>query len=122
LRLDNEGVVTLCYEPADDFFDLYDGYTTNGEVQDHGLVSKNVARISFAHNAPVGTLDKVATEMNAAISALFTKRTKLDSDNTKRHWQSERQAKALNPSVRAAVLVPLQHDICRCLTKGREDQ
>jgi hypothetical protein len=47
----------LCYELADDFFDLYDGYTTNGKVQDHGLVSKNVAWISLA-------LDKVAMEMD----------------------------------------------------------
>ena len=76
---------TLCYELADDFFDLYDGYTTNGTVRDHGLVSKNVARISLAHNAPTGTLDKVAIEMNGATSALFTKKTKLDSDNSKRH-------------------------------------
>src|ERR1700730_3650229 len=76
---------TLCYELADDFFDLYDGYTTNGKVQDHGLVSKNVARISLAHNAPAGTLDKVAMEMDGAASALFTKKTKLDSDNAKRH-------------------------------------
>src|SRR5260370_32728267 len=28
---------TLCYELADDFFDLYEGFTTNGKVQDHGL-------------------------------------------------------------------------------------
>jgi hypothetical protein len=76
---------TLCYELADDFFDLYDGYTTNGNVQDHGLVSKNVARINVAHNAPAGTLDKLAMQMNAAASALFTKSAKLDSDNTKRH-------------------------------------
>jgi len=76
---------TLCYELADDFFDLYDGYTTNGKVQDHGLVSKNVARISLAHNAPAGTLDKVAMEMDGAASALFTKKTKLDSDKAKRH-------------------------------------
>jgi hypothetical protein len=34
---------TLCYELADDFFDLYDGYTTNGNVQDHGLVSQHKA-------------------------------------------------------------------------------
>ncbi len=76
---------TLCYELADDFFDLYDGYTTNGTVQDQGLVSKNVARVSVAHEAPAGTLDKVAMEMNGATSALFTKKTKLDSDNSKRH-------------------------------------
>jgi hypothetical protein len=76
---------TLCYELADDFFYLYDGYTTNGKVQDQGLVSKNVARISLAHNAPAGTLDKLATEMNGAANALFTKKTKLDSDNTKRY-------------------------------------
>jgi Putative metallopeptidase len=76
---------TLCYELADDFFDLYDGFTTNGKVQDHGLVSKNVARISLVHNAPAGTLDKVAMEMNGAASALFTKKTKLDSDKAKRH-------------------------------------
>jgi hypothetical protein len=74
---------TLCYELADDFFDLYDGYTTNGKVQDQGLVSKNVVRISLAHNAPAGTLDKVAREMNGAANALFTKKAKLD--NTKRH-------------------------------------
>ena len=74
---------TLCYELADDFFDLYDGYTTTGKVQDEGLVSKNVARISLAHNAPAGTLDKVAMEMNGAANALFTKKTKLN--NTKRH-------------------------------------
>jgi hypothetical protein len=36
-------------------------------------------RISFAHNAPAGTLDKVAMEMNGAASALFTKKAKLDS-------------------------------------------
>jgi Putative metallopeptidase len=76
---------TLCYELADDFFDLYDGYTTNGKVQDQGLVSKNVARISFAHNAPAGTLDKLAMEMNGAANALFTKKTKLGTDNTKRY-------------------------------------
>jgi hypothetical protein len=76
---------TLCYELADDFFDLYNGYTTNGKVQDQGLVSKNVSRISFAHNAPAGTLDKLAMEMNGAANALFTKKTKLDSDNTKRY-------------------------------------
>ena len=52
---------------------------------DHGLVSKNVARISLAHNAPAGTLDKVAMEIEGAASALFTKKTKLDSDNAKRH-------------------------------------
>ena len=75
----------LCYELADDFFDLYDGYTTNGKVQDHGLVSKNVARVSLAHNAPAGTLDKVAMEMDGVASALFTKKTKFDSDNAKRH-------------------------------------
>jgi hypothetical protein len=40
---------TLCYELADDFFDLYEGFTTNGKVQDHGLVPKNVARISLAY-------------------------------------------------------------------------
>jgi hypothetical protein len=74
---------TLCYELADDFFDLYNGYTTNGKVQDQGLVSKNVARISLAHNPPAGTLDKVAMEMNSAANALFTKKTKLD--DTKRH-------------------------------------
>jgi hypothetical protein len=86
---------TLCYELANDFFDLYDGYTTNGNVQDHGLVSMTVARINVAHNAPVGTLDKVAMQMNAAASALFTKKTKPDSDNKSGIWQSERQAKAL---------------------------
>jgi hypothetical protein len=76
---------TLCYELADDFFYLYDGYTTNGKVQDQGLVSKNLARITLAHNAPAGTLDKLATEMNGAANALFTKKTKLDSDSTKRY-------------------------------------
>ena len=74
---------TLCYELADDFSDLYDGYTTNGKVQDQGLVSKNVARIGLAHDAPAGKLDKVAMEMNGAANALFTKKTKLD--NAKRH-------------------------------------
>jgi hypothetical protein len=76
---------TLCYELADDFFDLYDGYTTNGKVQDHGLVSRNVARISLAHNAPADTLDRVAMEMDAAAGALFTKKDKLGSANAKRH-------------------------------------
>jgi hypothetical protein len=76
---------TLCYELADDFFDLYDGYTTNGKVQDHELVSKNVVRISLVHNAPVGTLDRVAIEMDGAASALFTKKDKLGSANAKRH-------------------------------------
>ena len=75
---------TLCYELADDFFDLYDSYTTNGKVQDHGLVSKNVARISLAHNAPAGTLDRVAMEMEGAAGALFTKRDKLGAANAKR--------------------------------------
>jgi hypothetical protein len=63
---------TLCYELADDFFDLYNGYTTNAKVHDRGLISNK--RISLAHNAPVGTLDKVATE-----SALFTKKDRLGS-------------------------------------------
>jgi len=76
---------TLCYELADDFFDLYEGYTTNGKVQDNGLVSKNVARISLAHNVPAGTLDRVAMEMDAAAAALFTKKDKLGSANAKRH-------------------------------------
>jgi hypothetical protein len=39
----------LCYELADDFFDLYEGYTTNGKMQNNGLISKNMARISLAH-------------------------------------------------------------------------
>src|SRR5260370_24715447 len=76
---------TLCYELADDFFDLYDGFTTNGKVQDHGLVSKNVAWISLAHNASAGTLDKVAMEMDAAAGALFTTKDKLRTANAKRH-------------------------------------
>src|SRR5258705_4583866 len=76
---------TLCYELADDFFDLYEGFTTNGKVQDHGLVSKNAARISLAHNASAGTLDKVAMEMDAAAGALFTKKDRLGSANAKRH-------------------------------------
>jgi hypothetical protein len=59
-------------------------------VQDQGLVSKNVARISLAHNAPAGTLDKVAMEMNGAASALFTR----GPSSTPSIWQSERQAKA----------------------------
>jgi hypothetical protein len=75
----------LCYELADDFFDLYDSYTTKGKVQDHGLVSKNIVRISLAHNAPAGTLDKVAMEMDGAARALFTKKTKLNSEDAKRH-------------------------------------
>jgi hypothetical protein len=28
----------LCYELADDFFDLYEGYTTNGKMQNNGLI------------------------------------------------------------------------------------
>ncbi len=76
---------TLCYELAGDFFDLYEGFTTNGKVQDHGLLSKNVARTSLAHNASAGTLDKVAMEMDAAAGALFTKKDKLGSANAKRH-------------------------------------
>jgi hypothetical protein len=76
---------TLCYELADDFFDLYDGYTTDGKVQDHGLVSKNMARISLAYKAQAGTLNKVAMEMDAAAGALFTKKDKLGSANAKRH-------------------------------------
>jgi hypothetical protein len=78
-------IETLCYELADDFFDLYDGFTTNGKVQDHGLVSKNVARIGLANNASAGTLDKVAIEMDAAAGALFTKKDKLGSADAKRH-------------------------------------
>ena len=69
----------LCYELADDFFDLYEGYTTSGKVQDNGLVSKNVARISLNHDAPAGTLDRVAMEIDAAAGALFAKRDKLGS-------------------------------------------
>jgi hypothetical protein len=76
---------TLCYELAADFFDLYESYTTNGKVQDNELISKNMARISFAHNAPSGTLNRVAMEMDAAASALFTKKDKLGSANAKRH-------------------------------------
>jgi hypothetical protein len=76
---------TLCYELASDFFDLYEGFTTNGKVQDHGLLSKNVARISLAHNASAGTLDKVAIDMDAAARALFTKKDKLGPANAKRH-------------------------------------
>ena len=76
---------TLCYELADDFFDLYEGFTTNGKVQDHGLISKHVARIILAHNASAGTLDKVAMEMDGAASALFMKKTKPGSDNARRH-------------------------------------
>jgi hypothetical protein len=33
---------TLCYELADEFFDLYDGYTTNGKVQDHELYQRTL--------------------------------------------------------------------------------
>jgi hypothetical protein len=33
----------------------------------------------------LASLDKVAMETDGAASALFTKKTKLDSDNTKRH-------------------------------------
>ena len=76
---------TLCYELAGDFFDLYEAFTTNGKVQDHGLLSRNVAPISLAHNAPAGALDKVAMEMDGAASALFTKKDKLGSANAKRH-------------------------------------
>src|SRR5215475_645073 len=75
----------LCYELADDFFDLYNGYTTNGKVQDHGLVTKNVVRISLAHDAPADTLSRVAMEMDGAASALFTKKDKLGSSNAKQH-------------------------------------
>jgi hypothetical protein len=75
----------LCYELADDFFDLYEGFTTNGKVRDQGLVSKNVARIGLAHSASAGTLDKVAIEMDAAAGALFAKKDKLGSANAKRH-------------------------------------
>src|SRR5258708_36219312 len=75
---------TLVYELADDSFDLYDGFTTSGKVQAHGLASKNVARISLAHNAPAGTLDSVAMEIAGAASALFTKKTKRDCANAKR--------------------------------------
>jgi hypothetical protein len=76
---------TLCYELADDFFDLYEGYTTIGKVQDNGLVSKNVARIRLAHDRTAGTLDRVAMEIDAAAGALFAKRDKLGSGNAKRH-------------------------------------
>jgi hypothetical protein len=76
---------TLCYELADDFFDLYEGFTTNGRAQDNELISKNVARISFAQNAPSGTLNRVAMVMDAAAGALFTKKGKLGSASAKRH-------------------------------------
>ena len=75
---------SLCYELADDFFNLYDGYTTNGKVQTNGLVSRNVGRISLAHNSSAGTLDKVAMEMDG-VAALFTKNSKLDFAGAKRH-------------------------------------
>jgi Putative metallopeptidase len=75
----------LCYEMADDFFDLYEGYTTNGKVQGNRLISKNMARISLAHNAPAGTLDRVAMEMDVAAGALFAKRDKFGSAKAKRH-------------------------------------
>jgi hypothetical protein len=75
----------LCYELADDFFDLYEGFTTNGKVRDQGLVSKNVARIALAHSASASTLDKVAIEIDAAAGALFTKKDKLGSAKAKRH-------------------------------------
>jgi hypothetical protein len=87
---------TLCYELANDFFDLYEGYTTNGKVQDNGLVSKNVARITLAHNVPAGTLDRVAMEMDAAAAALFTKKDKLGAANARRahHRAFPRSARA----------------------------
>jgi hypothetical protein len=51
-----------------------------------GLTGTDTTVVPYErHNAPAGTLDNVAKEMNAAASALFTKRTKLDSDSTKRH-------------------------------------
>jgi Putative metallopeptidase len=76
---------TLCYELADDLFDLYEGYTTNRKVQDNGLVSKNVARVSLNHDSPAGTLDRVAMEIDAAAGALFAKRDKLGSGHIRRH-------------------------------------
>ena len=75
---------TLCYELADDFFDLYEGFTTDRKAPDNELISKNMARISFAHNAASGTLNKVAMEMDAAAGALFTKKGKVGSANAKR--------------------------------------
>jgi hypothetical protein len=75
---------TLCYELADDFFDLYKGFTTNGRAQDEGLVSKNVARISLADTASAGALNRVAMEMGAAAGALFTKKGKPGSATAKR--------------------------------------
>ena len=75
---------TLCYELADDFFDLYNGYTTNAKVHDRGLVSNNVVRIRLALNPPAGTFDKVAMEMDVAAGALFTKKDKLGSANATR--------------------------------------
>jgi len=76
---------TLCYELADDFFNLYEGYTINGKVQENGLISKNKARIGLAHDAPAGALDKVAMEMRAAAGALFTKKDTRGSADAKRH-------------------------------------
>jgi hypothetical protein len=44
-----------------------------------------VARISLAHNALAGMLDRVAMEMDAAAGALFTRKDKVGSANAKRH-------------------------------------
>jgi hypothetical protein len=52
-------------------------------VQELGLLSKNVARISHADNAPAGTLDTVAMEMDVATGALFIKKDKLGFANGK---------------------------------------
>jgi len=74
---------TLCYELADDFFELYDGYTTDGTVRTNGLLSRNVGRISLAHHTSAGALDKVAMDMDSA-APLFTKPSKLAA-SPKRH-------------------------------------
>jgi len=46
----------ICYELADDFVDLYQGYTSQGKTVNK-LMSKNVSRIHLAQNASTGSLE-----------------------------------------------------------------
>ena len=46
----------LCYELADDFVDLYQGYTSQGKTVNK-LMSKNVSRIQLAQTTSTGSLE-----------------------------------------------------------------
>jgi len=83
---------TLCYELAEDFVDLYQGYvektTSQRKMQANKLMSKNVDRIRLAHKASMGDLEagsslpearvardqleKLALDLEGETAAFFT--------------------------------------------------